>query len=208
MSIIINIFLILSLISVSSCYQTTDYHIDRKNFSQDCQGLRTKLNNLKQRKSQIRENDKFMFRYMMIIPALTATFKMNKAEKQLDNEIGNARDALNSQNCNNNYSNHRNNYNSNTSHNNTNLQNNNNSQYNNPYLSNNYNQMNYYNFNRNQLSPQKNTVKKTSATETITSTINYDDSEIDLGNMLNKGDPMSRYKQLLNDPNMMNPSSW
>jgi hypothetical protein len=96
----ISLSLALALTLLSSCvsrsietYNTT-IHTER-----GCDRILSELDYARRYKQSLHKNDKFMFRYMLIIPAIVETFQIIKNESKADKRIENLQYQAQMSNC-------------------------------------------------------------------------------------------------------------
>ena len=100
------LFLVLmALLFMSGCKTFTHYNSNKhynyemQSYNATCDQLKNRLKQLEYRKQYVRRNDKFMLRYMLIIPTFIETYRMHKEEKEIKKEEDQIRELLLNKHC-------------------------------------------------------------------------------------------------------------
>lgn len=91
--------LIFALSSCSQSFSVAEPIYSADKYSLSCQQIQQKIIALDGRKIEVRKNDKFMLRHMMVLPAIISVMKMNKETKKIDKELNDLRSLKRSKNC-------------------------------------------------------------------------------------------------------------
>lgn len=88
---------LISLIILSSCVKRNE--ATYAEFYRSCESLKDELNYAKHYKRSIRENDRFSFKYMLVLPAITEIISMNRNEKEVNLKMDNLKLIMKQRGC-------------------------------------------------------------------------------------------------------------